>query len=249
MEFTKNIKNLNKNDIVLAGGKGASLGELLSMGLNVPEGFVLTTEMYGKDLSDFQKEILAQFDNLNTKFVAVRSSATIEDSPKDSFAGQFETYLNITRENLLESIKKCWNSINSARINEYLRDKEIDKDKIKIAVIVQKMVNSEKSGIAFSIHPVTQDRNQFIIEAGFGLGEAIVSGKITPDSYIIEKNKLIILDKNIVGKQQILSDNEILELSKLVVKIENHFGFPVDIEWATESDKIYILQCRPITTL
>jgi len=247
--FVKDFKEINKDDIALVGGKGASLGELLSMGLNVPEGFVLTTEIYGKNLSDFQKEILIQFNNLNTKLVAVRSSANVEDSPQNSFAGQFETYLNVTRENLLENIEKCWDSVNSARVSEYLKGKGINKDKIKIAVIIQKMVDSEKSGIAFSVHPVTQDRNQIIIEAGLGLSETIVSGQITPDSYVVEKNKLLILDKNITGEKQVLSDREILELSKLVLKIENHFGFPVDIEWAIESGKIYILQCRPITTL
>jgi len=249
MTFTKQFSEIRKEDILIAGGKGASLGEMFNSGIPVPDGFVLTTEIYGKNLFDFQKEILARFDSLGAKFVAVRSSATVEDSPQNSFAGQFETYLNVTRENLLENIKKCWNSINSEKINKYLQGKGIDKDKIKIAVVVQKMVNSEKSGIAFSVHPVTQDRNQIIIEAGFGLGEAIVSGQITPDSYVVEKNKFIILDKNIAGKQQILSDNEILELSKLVVKIENHFNFPVDIEWAIKGGMIDILQSRPVTTL
>lgn len=134
------------------------------------------------------------------------------------------------------------------------------------------MVNSEKSGIAFSVHPVTQDRNQLIIEAGFGLGEAIVTGRITPDSYVVEKQPRRILDKNIQiqtkglyrakkggnewrdilkekGEKQVLSDNEILKLTELVLQIENIFGYPVDIEWATENGDFEILQARPITTL
>lgn len=133
------------------------------------------------------------------------------------------------------------------------------------------MIQSEISGIAFSVHPVTQDKNQLIIEAGFGLGEAIVSGQITPDSYVIEKEPRRIIDKNIQiqskglfknkkggnewkelgekGKKQVLTDKEIIELSKLIIKIENHYGFPVDIEWAFEKGDFYIVQSRAITTL
>jgi len=134
------------------------------------------------------------------------------------------------------------------------------------------MVESEISGIAFSVHPVTQDRNQLIIEAGIGLGESIVSGQITPDSYVVEKDKYYLLEKNISeqekaivkaegggntwkhiqkseGEKQKLTDEQIIELSKLVVKIENHYKFPVDIEWAREKGKFYIVQSRPITTL
>ncbi|MEK9201449.1 MAG: PEP/pyruvate-binding domain-containing protein, partial [Patescibacteria group bacterium] len=140
------------------------------------------------------------------------------------------------------------------------------------AVVVQKMVESEKSGIAFSVHPVTQDRNQLIIEAGFGLGEAIVSGHITPDAYVIEKQTRSIVDKNVQtqtkglyraarggnewrsiskghGEAQVLGDNEIFELSEMVTRIENFFGFPCDIEWAVEKGSFYFLQLRPITTL
>ena len=123
------------------------------------------------------------------------------------------------------------------------------KQKISVAVVVQKMVESEKSGIAFSVHPVTQDRNQLIIEAGFGLGEAIVSGQITPDSYVVEKQPRRIIDKNIQTKKQALSDAEILGLSRLVIKIEKYFGFPCDVEWSFAKGKFYILQSRPITTL
>ena len=134
------------------------------------------------------------------------------------------------------------------------------------------MIESEKSGIAFSVHPVTQDKNQLIIEAGFGLGEAIVSGQITPDSYVVEKQPRRIIDENVQtqsrglyradkggnewrdipkekGEKQILSDEEILELSEIILKIENHYNFPCDIEWAFEGGKFYIVQSRPITTL
>ena len=133
------------------------------------------------------------------------------------------------------------------------------------------MVESESSGIAFSVHPVTQDYNQLIIEAGFGLGEAIVSGQITPGSYVVEKEPFHIISKEVneqsqalyrakqggnewkeigqKGKEQVLTEKEVLELSKLVIKIEQHYGFPVDVEWAREKGKFYIVQSRPITTL
>ena len=171
----------------------------------------------------------------------------------------------------MENVKKCWASLFTPRAIFYRFEKNLNKDKISVAVVVQKMVDSEESGIAFSVHPVTQNENQIIIEAGFGLGEAIVSGSVTPDSYVIHKKEFKILDINIneqtkalykkvkggnewkelgnKGKEQVLSKKEIIELSKLIVKIENHYGFPCDIEWAKKKGKFYITQSRPITTL
>ncbi len=264
------ISVITKDDVYLVGGKGANLGELLSIGLNVPEGFILTTEMYGKNLLDFEKEILTQFDNLKTKLVAVRSSATAEDSPKDSFAGQFETYLNITRENLLETIKKCWDSVNSDRVSKYLENRVISKDKLKIAVIVQKMIQPEISGICFTANPITKDKNQIIVEAVYGLGELIVSGEVTPDSYVVSKSSLEIIKKEISQQvmqlilknginvketvqtakqsQQKLSDDKILNLAQLVIKAEQHYGRVLDVEWTFEKDIFYLVQARPITT-
>jgi len=218
------------------------------------------------------EEIQKFFRKLNIKYVAVRSSATAEDSASAAWAGQLESYLNSTEENLLENVKKCWASLFTPRAIFYRFKKELDKQKISVAVVVQKMIKSEISGVAFSVHPVTQDRNQIIIEAGFGLGEAIVSGKITPDSYVIKKEGWKILDKNInvqdkslvrgrggknewvvlsdkKGKQQVLVDSKITELAKLIVRIENYFKFPVDVEWAKEKNQFYIIQSRPITTL
>ena len=172
----------------------------------------------------------------------------------------------------MENVRKCWASLFTPRAIFYRFEKKLHGQKISVAVVVQKMIKSETSGIAFSVHPITQDKNQLIIEAGFGLGEAIVSGQITPDSYVVDKNSWLILDKNIneqkkllvrseqggnkwetlserKGKEQVLSDIEIIELSKLILKIEGHFSFPVDVEWAKETEKFYVLQSRPITTL
>jgi pyruvate, water dikinase len=221
---------------------------------------------------DIGIEIIKYFKKLKAKYVAVRSSATAEDSSFAAWAGQLESYLNTSSENLLENVKKCWASLFTPRAIFYRFEKKLHKQKISVAVVVQEMVESEISGIAFSVHPITQDRNQLIIEAGFGLGEAIVSGQITPDSYVVEKKPRQILDVNINtqdkalyrGKnggvewkkipnrkrdQQVLSSKNILELSRVVIQIENHYGFPCDIEWAYKDEKFYIVQSRPITTL
>ncbi|HAU66090.1 MAG: putative phosphoenolpyruvate synthase [Candidatus Uhrbacteria bacterium GW2011_GWF2_39_13] len=220
---------------------------------------------------DIKTEILKFYKKLDCKFVAVRSSATSEDSASAAWAGQLDSFLNTTKKTLLENVKKCWASLFTPRAIFYRFEKDLNKDKISVAVVIQKMIESEESGVAFSVHPVTQDKDQIIIEAGFGLGEAIVSGSITPDSYIINKQEFSILDINVneqtkalykktkggnewkeigeKGKKQVLSKNEIIKLSKLITKIENHYRFPCDIEWAKENKKFYILQSRPITTI
>lgn len=313
MELVRDFKKLNKNDTDLAGGKGASLGEMTNAGIPVPPGFVILSTAFEKFLEetdlnveidaalesvnhkemhtvesasekiqaliqqtevprDIAEETKKFFKNLGAKYVAVRSSATAEDSASAAWAGQLESYLNTTEESLLENIKKCWASLFAPRAIFYRFEKELHRHKISVAVVVQKMVESEKSGIAFSVHPVTQDRNQLIIEAGFGLGEAIVSGQITPDSYVVEKEPRQIIDKNVQiqkkglyraekngnewrdipkaqGEKQVLSDEEILELSEKIIHIENHYGFPCDIEWAVENNTFWITQSRPITTL
>jgi len=203
--------------------------------------------------------------------VAVRSSATAEDSLSASWAGELESYLNVTKETLLDAVKKCWASLFTPRAIFYRFEKEMHKEHVAVAVIIQKMVQSEISGITFTVHPVTEDRNQIVIEAGYGLGEAIVGGMITPDTYVVNKKELIIEDRNIsrqkimivrgaegnkeeivpLEKQELpkISDEQIIELSKICIAIENHYGFPCDIEWTLENGSFYIVQSRPITTL
>ena len=314
MSFTLNFNQIFKSDASLAGGKGASLGEMTSAGIPVPSGFVVLSSAFekfleGADLNveidsilhaanhkemhtvenasdkikdlilkakmpqDIKDEIKKEFKKLKSKYVAVRSSATAEDSSSAAWAGQLDSFLNTTEKTLLANVQKCWASLFPPRAIFYRFEKSLHDSKISVAVVIQKMIESEVSGIAFSVHPVTQDRNQLIIEAGYGLGEAIVSGQITPDSYVIEKNPRRIIDKNVSlqergiyrkpkeggnewqnipqeqGEKQKLTDDQILELSELILKIENHYGFPVDIEWAFENDKFYIRQSRPITTL
>jgi len=222
--------------------------------------------------ADLKKEFLNNFYKLGAKFVAVRSSATAEDSKVASWAGELESYLYVNRAKLLSAIKTCWSSLFTPRAIFYRFEKKLHKTKVSVAVVVQKMVNSEKAGVCFTAHPVTKDRNQMVIEAGWGLGEAIVSGRITPDTYVVDKKDLNILDINVSHQEemivrkrksgskvakvkkserdkQILSGKEIIELARICKNIEKHYRHPQDIEWAYEKNKFYIVQTRPITTL
>ncbi len=204
-------------------------------------------------------------------FVAVRSSATTEDLAEASFAGQQETFLNIQgNENLLTAIKKCLASLFTPRATYYRNKKGFKHESASLAVVVQKMVDSDKSGVIFSKDPSAKNNN-VIIEAVFGLGEGIVSGQITPDRYIISENskiiekniveKKIVIMKNAAGKQevvklkeeiskqQVLKDHEITRLTSIALNLEEHYKKPQDIEFTIENDEIYIVQTRPITTL
>lgn len=211
--------------------------------------------------------------NLEAKSVAVRSSATSEDSKQHSFAGQFETYLNITDEHqLLSSIVKCWSSLWSERALSYRLHNKDSLDSGKIAVVVQKMVQAQISGVIFTKNPVTKDENQFLIEASWGLGEAIVSGKTMTDAFVVDINSRKIIDKTINYKLhmcvprdnqgtddikvpedkrslQTLSDDQVLELANIALNIRNFYQSEQDIEWAYDGKQFYILQSRPITTI
>lgn len=204
--------------------------------------------------------------------VAIRSSATSEDSKTASFAGQQETYLNVKGEaNVVEKIKKAWASLYEARAIFYRHENRLDTHKFGIALVVQKMVESEASGVMFTVDPVTNDKSKIIIEAIYGLGEYIVQGRVTPDHYEVNKetfdifnikiskqdimlkkvrdeNKRVEVPLSHHAKQKITND-EIQSLAKLAKDIEKHYYFPQDIEWAKEKGKLYIVQTRPITTL
>lgn len=207
--------------------------------------------------------------------VAVRSSATAEDLPEASFAGQQVTFLNIQGAlNVVRAVQKCWASLFEARAIYYREEKGFDHFQVKIAVPVQQMVPAEKSGVMFSVDPVTNDPSLIAIESGFGLGEAVVSGSITPDRYVVDKNSLSIVSKEVnfqdfmivKGKkrneqvklsskttpkanEQKLTDNEIIEVAKIGKKIEEHYNFPQDMEWTVYKGKVYMVQTRPVTTL
>ena len=208
---------------------------------------------------------------LTDPLVAIRSSATAEDLPSASFAGQQETYLNIKGEaNLLIKVKAAWASLFEARAIFYRHEKKFDHFKVGLAAVVQQMVESEKSGVMFTIDPVTNDKSRVVIEAIYGLGEMIVQGKVTPDHYEVQKSDLSIKLKtvaaqnlmlkksgmvnkeikvmSVLSKKQKISDSQIKELAKLGKQLEHHYYFPQDIEWAIADNKIYVVQTRPITT-
>ncbi len=312
------LNEIGKNDIPLAGGKGANLGELLRNEIPVPNGFVVDSKTFiefmeatgilyqvndmlrGLDVEDtenlektskkireiiesseipkvIEEEIRNAYRELCSEegeevFVAVRSSATAEDLPEASFAGQQETYLNVRGEDdVVDKVRKCWSSLYTPRAIYYRVQQGFRHDEVSIAVVVQKMVNSEKSGVMFTSHPVTGEK-QCIIEAAFGLGEAIVSGAVSPDTYVYDRKSGKLIDVNIAekkimitrsedgetvkvelppekAKERVLSDEEIEELVKFAELIENHYGNPQDVEWGIERGKVYILQSRAITTI
>jgi pyruvate,water dikinase len=215
-----------------------------------------------KKMSGFMKNAL----------VAVRSSATAEDAPGTSFAGQQETFLNVKGEaNLLERVKGCWASLFTERSIFYRVKNNIKHEKVKVSVAVQKMIQSEVSGVMFSIDPVKNEKDKIIIEAVWGLGEMIVQGSVVPDKYIVQKETFDILSKEISDQQiqltrkgeitkesevpknirdkQKISNEEAIELAKLSDKLQKHYYFPQDSEWAKEKGKLYIVQTRPVTTL
>ena len=218
-----------------------------------------------------KKSILNEYGSIKLKLVAVRSSATAEDAADASWAGELDTYVNIDKQGLLDAVKKCWASLFTERAITYAKHKKIDEGKISVAVVVQKMVQSEISGVCFTVNPVTNNQKQIMIEAGFGLGESVVAGTITPDKYIVNKEEMFI-EEIIVNKQetmiskkgmetiksnvskerqekQKLEGKQIVELAELCKKIESHYGKPQDIEFAFEKNKLYILQARPVTTI
>lgn len=211
------------------------------------------------------------FQELGLSLVAVRSSAASEDGAGASWAGQLSTKLNVEFDNLESAIKECWASAYSARALDYATTNNFNLEDISIAVVVQQMIQSEVSGVAFSANPITKDESQVLIEAAYGLGEAIVSGAVTPDDYIVDGNSSEIVDLQIATqtKKLSLSDSgtdwiavpaelqdaqklslgEIQDLAQTVKKIEEGMGYKADVEWALFGGQIYITQSRPITTL
>jgi len=209
---------------------------------------------------------------LQEPLVAVRSSATAEDLPGASFAGQQETYLNIQGDaNLIHTVRNAWASLFTARAIFYREEKKFDHMKVGIALPVQKMIESEASGIMFTLDPITNNKDTLVIEAIYGLGELIVQGAVTPDHYVVDKKSLKIIAKHIGNQEeqmilkgrdnkviklkkkdataQKVSDSQIKEIAKFGKQLEKHYYFPQDIEWAVEDDRVFILQTRPVTTM
>lgn len=309
------LGDIGREDVALAGGKGANLGDMVRAGLPIPRGFVVCSPSFRKVVEgcklhtrikdwlaglnyesagelkrveqqirrlfddipiegELRKTILEKYQSLGDEaIVAVRSSATAEDLAGASFAGQQETLLNVSGEEaLLEAIRRCWSSLYTSQAIFYRHQKGFDHSHASMAVVVQQMVNSEKSGVIFTVDPVHRNRSHMIIEAVWGLGEGIVSGAITPDHYKVDREecrivyeyipqKLVMFCRGVEngaikvevprekGSARVLKDDELKQLVNLGNKVEEHFGSPQDIEWAIEGDLIYLLQSRPITCL
>lgn len=245
--YIKFFKDISKHDVKEVGGKGASLGEMINADFPIPLGFVITTEAKGEIN---EQEIFKAFDKLNAERVSVRSSAVAEDSSSASWAGQLETFLNVSKEDLIEKIKECWGSIKSDRAVSYASDQNLSEDQLEVGVVVQKMVDAKSAGVMFTANPVNNDIEEVMIESVLGLGESLVSGSVTPDNFILDKETGEIISKDIAQVDESISEEELRELVEYGKKIEAHYGRPQDIEWAIdENGKIWILQSRPITTL
>ncbi|MEM5799177.1 MAG: phosphoenolpyruvate synthase [Candidatus Aenigmatarchaeota archaeon] len=229
---------------------------------------------------EIEKEIEEAYEKLSKQYsvkeewVVARSSATAEDLPDASFAGQQLTVLNIKgSKNVIKAIKQCWASLFTARATFYRVSKSFDHSKVLIAVPVQKQIDSEKAGVGFTIHPSSGDRNKIMIEGSWGQGESVVSGAVTPDTYILDKKTGEVLQKNIATKlemrildkkkggvkvlkvpkdkqnKRVLTNSELEQLYKLALKLEKHYKKPQDFEWTIEKGKVYLVQTRPITVI
>ncbi|EEL70041.1 phosphoenolpyruvate synthase [Bacillus mycoides] len=312
--FVLDFQEIEKTQLSLVGGKGLNLGELSNIqGIQVPEGFCVTTVGYQKaiekneelqtllqQLTKLKMEERAQIGEISKKIrkvimaveipsdvveavahylshfgnehaYAVRSSATAEDLPYASFAGQQDTYLNIIgKEAILQHVRKCWASLFTERAVMYRMQNDFEHNQVSICVVVQKMVFPEASGILFTADPVTSNRKVVSIDASFGLGEALVSGLVSADNYKVKEGEItgkMIATKKLAiyalkeggtetkqvdlaqQKIQTLSEQQILQLAQIGRQIEAYFGCPQDIEWCLVDDTFYIVQSRPITTL
>ncbi|MGE6593782.1 phosphoenolpyruvate synthase [Bacillus mycoides] len=312
--FVLDFQEIEKTQLSLVGGKGLNLGALSNIqGIQVPEGFCVTTVGYEKaieqneafqallnqltilkiedraQIAEISKKIretimaveipsdvveaaayyISRFGNKHA--YAVRSSATAEDLPYASFAGQQDTYLNIIgKEAILQHVRKCWASLFTERAVMYRMQNDFEHNQVSICVVVQKMVFPEASGILFTADPVTSNRKVVSIDASFGLGEALVSGLVSADNYKVKEGEItgkMIATKKLAiyalkeggtetkqvdlaqQKIQTLSEQQILQLAQIGRQIEAYFGCPQDIEWCLVDDTFYIVQSRPITTL
>ncbi|MCI0478652.1 MAG: hypothetical protein L0Y55_20615 [Anaerolineales bacterium] len=229
---------------------------------------------------DIAEEIRAAYLALNQKSeienrklsVAVRSSATAEDLPDLSFAGQQETYLNIEGiAAVQDAVKRCWASLWTPRAIDYRAQHKIDHATVALAVVVQALVLADAAGVLFTANPVSGARDQIVINAAWGLGETVVSGRVTPDTFVVDKASGRVIERDIAEKTMmtarvdggtaerpvpenlrrvaVLRDDQVIELARLGARIEKLYGMPMDIEWALAKNKLAIVQARPITAL
>ena len=280
MTFVVPLADLGQADLARAGGKGANLGELVRAGLPVPDGFVVTTDAYLNAISpldlkiterattgqgaairadveaiimpaDIRAAVAEAYGRLGAGPVAVRSSATAEDLPGAAFAGQQDSYLNVAGETaVIDAVRRCWASLWTDRAIAYRSQIKIDPDDVTIAVVVQRMINADVAGVMFTADPVSGDRETSMIDASTGLGEAVVSGLVTPDHYLLDdQGQIRSFEPGDPDRTQRLPDAVLAELTRLGIAVAEHFGQPQDIEWAYADDQIFLLQARPMTAL
>ena len=257
-------------DVACAGGKGASLAAMTAAGLPVPPGFVVSAwvleqavdarrlrELAGAGDSAAAQAVVKEAeppDEVDTAYgelgggpVAVRSSACAEDSDTASYAGQQETFLNVSgTPQVRRRIVDCWASFFAERALFY-RGRKGSLDDLYMAVVVQRMVEPRKSGVLFTVDPVQRRRDRMVVEAIFGLGEQVVSGHETPDHYVIDRFGASKRERLVHGG--VLEAGELSRLAELGRELEERFGGPQDVEWAIADDELYLLQSRPVTTL
>jgi pyruvate, water dikinase len=258
--------------VALAGGKGASLATMTAEGLPVPPGFVVTSaafeaavdtdalreRMRARDVdaaramvaaAEPPREPIERHHGELTGPVAVRSSACVEDSQTASYAGQQETYLNTDGlADVLANVVRCWLSFFTDRAVFYRQEKG-SLDDVAMAVVVQQMVDSHKSGVLFTVDPVHGRKDRMVVEAARGLGEAVVSGEVTPDTYTLGRDGAV-KRRRVVGAEPVLSDAECATLAELGRRLADLHGGPQDIEWAFDADgRLFLLQSRPVTTV
>jgi phosphohistidine swiveling domain-containing protein len=294
------LSEYGKQDTDQVGGKGANLGELIQNGFPIPPGFVIGADEYAAAITDlpataepatikaffaawdFPAPLHAQIDHCHSLLqaqrstdlvYAVRSSATAEDLGDASFAGQHDTFYYVTYGELLPMIKQCWASLWSPQALAYRNTQGIDHRSVLMAVVVQEMIPSDISGITFTSNPLTGNTNEIVSDATWGMGAAIVDGRVTPDHYVVQRHDKQILIQRIADKANLVSTTrpaegqrmtavpqhlrrtsclsaaQIMTVTDWALKAETHFGAPQDLEWAFHADNYYMLQSRPITTL
>jgi phosphoenolpyruvate synthase/pyruvate phosphate dikinase len=307
MTWIRQFGELGRQDIEIAGGKGANLGELARAGLPVPPGFVVSTDAYrvfvesagigpkiielasegGADAADQIRELFRSHpvpDEMRQQIVdayralgedvpvAVRSSATAEDLEEASFAGQQDTYLNVHGpDQLLDAVRDCWASLWTERAMGYRARQGIDPSSVRLAVVIQQMVEADAAGVMFTANPTNGRRDEAVISAAWGLGEAVVSGAVNTDNLVVRKPDGPVLSRATADKavmtsytstgtaerpvpagrrtQPVLDDRAAIELASIGATIEAHYGAPQDVEWARKGDTFFVLQARPITAL
>jgi pyruvate, water dikinase len=271
-------------DPARVGGKSAHLSRLAA-DYRVPPGFCLTATAFDPDHSAdaplptaLAAALAAAYEALAGRVgvpdvpVAVRSSALDEDGHLASFAGQHETELNLVGvDAVLGAVAHCWASGRNERALAYRKQQGLDTEKVRLAVLVQQLVAADTSAVIFSANPISGNRNEVVVTASWGLGESVVSGTVTPDTWVVRKSDLAVKEERIGAKERMtvavtgetrevavprllrerasLSRAHVTELAELAVELEEKMGQPVDIETAFAGDLVYLLQCRPVTTL